>query len=100
MKCIGGMQLLRRPIHQFSREPFGTDTKRYDIPLDAKSLEGRSSQGGVEFLYLSFKRLLLFGMVLNGANGNTYTELQEAIMPRFITIQYGDSRQDEPLVCQ
>ena len=26
-----------------SEEPFGTDTERYDIPLDTKSLEVRSS---------------------------------------------------------
>lgn len=58
-----------------SEEPFGTDTERYDIPLDTKSLEVNArgqkfafnfykEMAGKEesnFLYLSFKRLLLFG---------------------------------------
>ena len=55
-------------------EPFGTDTERYDIPLDTKSIEvnARGQKFAFNFirkwlarrsriLYLSFKRLLLFG---------------------------------------
>ena len=74
-------------------EPFGTDTERYDIPLDTKSLEVNAR--GQKFAFNFYKEMagkeesnfcisplsasFCLGMVLNGANGNTYTELQEAL---------------------
>ena len=73
-----------------SEEPFGTDTERYDIPLDTKSIEVNAR--GQKFAFNFYKEMagkeesnfcisplsasLCLGMVLNGANGNTYTELQ------------------------
>ena len=76
-----------------SEEPFGTDTERYDIPLDTKSLEVNAR--GQKFAFNFYKEMagkeesnfcisplsasFCLGMVLNGANGNTYTELQEAL---------------------
>lgn len=74
-------------------EPFGTDTERYDIPLDTKSIEVNAR--GQKFAFNFYKEMagkeesnfcisplsasFCLGMVLNGANGNTYTELQEAL---------------------
>lgn len=76
-----------------SEEPFGTDTERYDIPLDTKSIEVNAR--GQKFAFNFYKEMagkeesnfcisplsasFCLGMVLNGANGNTYTELQEAL---------------------
>ena len=76
-----------------SEEPFGADTERYDIPLDTKSLEVNAR--GQKFAFNFYKEMagkeesnfcisplsasFCLGMVLNGANGNTYTELQEAL---------------------
>lgn len=72
---------------------FGEDTERYDIPLGTKSVEinGKVQRFSFDFYREMARRQeadfcisplsvsLCLGMVLNGADGNTYTELQKAL---------------------
>ena len=72
---------------------FGQDTERYDIPLTSKSAEVNAKVQKFSFdFYREMARRqkadfcisplsvnLCLGMVLNGADGNTYKEIQETL---------------------
>lgn len=72
---------------------FGQDTERYDIPLTSKSTEVNAKVQRFSFdFYREMARRqkadfcisplsvnLCLGMVLNGADGNTYREIQETL---------------------
>lgn len=75
-------------------EEFGKDTPRYDIPLSTKSgeinaqvqkfsfglyREVAQSEKKENFCISPLSASLCLGMILNGADGNTYAEMQETL---------------------
>ncbi|MCD7852233.1 MAG: serpin family protein [Parabacteroides sp.] len=74
---------------------FGKDTPRYDIPLSTKSGEintqvqkfsfdfyreiAKSEKNKENFCISPLSASLCLGMILNGADGNTYTEMQKTL---------------------
>lgn len=74
---------------------FGKDTPRYDIPLSTKSGEintqvqkfsfdfyreiAKSEKNKENFCISPLSASLCLGMILNGADGNTYTEIQKTL---------------------